>query len=90
LTHLGDYSLGLTFLAEMSQQQQYPSEPLFAGIEKLINQILFVCEIDCASAPRPESPDYAWPVLSTNGGITAAHVSSIVLALALVSQVRRL
>ena len=37
LTDLGDYSLGLPFLAEVSQQQQNPSQSFFAGIEKLVN-----------------------------------------------------
>jgi hypothetical protein len=37
LTHLGDYSLGVTFLAEMSQEKQYPGQSLFTGIEKRVN-----------------------------------------------------
>jgi hypothetical protein len=37
LTDLGNYSLGFPFLAKMSEQQKDPGQPLFAGIEKLIN-----------------------------------------------------
>jgi len=47
LTHLGDESLGLTVLAEMSQQQQYAGQSFFTGIEKLVNQILFVSDVPC-------------------------------------------
>src|SRR5579872_825244 len=45
LTDRGDHSLGYAFLAEMSQQQQNSGQPLFAGIEKLVNQILFVPDV---------------------------------------------
>src|SRR5450755_2043338 len=45
LTHLGDYSLGLTFLAEMSEQKKNTGESFFTGIEKLVNQILFVSDV---------------------------------------------
>jgi hypothetical protein len=31
----------------MSKQEQNPSKPLFAGIEKLVNQILFVPDVPC-------------------------------------------
>jgi hypothetical protein len=37
LAHLGDYSLGHAFLAEMSKQEQEPSQSFFAGIEELVN-----------------------------------------------------
>jgi hypothetical protein len=37
LIDLGDYSLGHAFLAEMRKQEQNPSEPLFAGVEELVN-----------------------------------------------------
>src|ERR1700681_4505885 len=47
LTHLGDYSLGLSFLAEMSKQQKNTGESFLAGIEKLVNQILFVSNVPC-------------------------------------------
>ena len=36
LTHLGDYSLGLTFLAEMSKQKKNTGESFLAGIEELV------------------------------------------------------
>src|ERR1700677_2171654 len=45
LTDFGDYSLGHAILAEVGKQEQNPSKPLFAGIEKLVNQILFVSNV---------------------------------------------
>ena len=45
LTDLGDYRLGHAFLAEVSKQQQNPRESLFAGIEKLVDQVLFVSDV---------------------------------------------
>src|SRR5271157_4498815 len=39
LADLRNHRLGFAFLAELGQQQQNPRQPLFAGIEKLINQI---------------------------------------------------
>ena len=45
LTHLGDYSLGFTFLAEMSQQEQHAGEPFLSEIEKLVNLIRFVSDV---------------------------------------------
>jgi hypothetical protein len=38
LTDLWNYRLGLAFLAELGEQQENSRQPLFAGIEKLINQ----------------------------------------------------
>jgi hypothetical protein len=35
LTDLGDYSLGCALLAEMSEQQQNPSQSFFTGIKKV-------------------------------------------------------
>jgi hypothetical protein len=50
LTDLGNYSLGNTFLTKMSKQEQNPSQSLFAGIEKLVDQIFFVStETSCFS-----------------------------------------
>jgi hypothetical protein len=45
LTDFGDYSLRHAVLAEMSKQKKNPSEPLFAGIEKLVNQIFFMPDV---------------------------------------------
>jgi hypothetical protein len=39
LTDLRDYGFRNAFLAKMSEQQKDPGQPLFARIEKLINQI---------------------------------------------------
>ena len=39
LADLRNHRLGLAFLAELRQQQQNPRQPLFAGIEKLIDQV---------------------------------------------------
>ena len=35
-TDLGDYSIGCAFLAKMSEQEQNPSQSLFAGIEEMV------------------------------------------------------
>jgi len=45
LTDLGDYGFRNAFLAKMSEQQKYPGQPLFARIEKLIHQILFIPDV---------------------------------------------
>jgi hypothetical protein len=37
----------LTFLAEMSQQQQYPGQSFLTGVEKLVNQVLFISDVPC-------------------------------------------
>ena len=37
LTDLRNYRLGYALLAEMSQQEQNPSESFFAGIEELVD-----------------------------------------------------
>ena len=37
----GQDTLGATFLAEMSQQQETPGQTLLAGVEKLVDEILF-------------------------------------------------
>src|ERR1035441_5304209 len=31
----------------MSQQQQHPSQSFFTGIEKLVNQVLFISDVSC-------------------------------------------
>ena len=45
LLHSGDYSFGSAFLAIIRQQQENPSQPLFAGVEKLVYEILFVSNV---------------------------------------------
>jgi hypothetical protein len=45
LTDLRDHGFGLSVLAKMSQQQQHPGKSFFAGIEKLVNQVLFISEV---------------------------------------------
>jgi hypothetical protein len=45
LTDLGNHSLGFAFFAKMSEQQKDSGQSLFAGIEKLINQVLFVTDV---------------------------------------------
>ena len=37
--------LGFVFLAEIRQQQKHPRQPLLAGIEQLVDQILFDAKI---------------------------------------------
>ena len=39
LADLRNHRLGFAFLAELREQQQNPRQPLFAGIEKLIDQV---------------------------------------------------
>ena len=45
LTDLGNYTLMFALLAKTGEQQKDPGQPLFARIEKLINQILFVTDV---------------------------------------------
>ncbi len=40
----GKDTLGAAFLAEMSQQQEDPRQTLLAGVEKLVDEILFISE----------------------------------------------
>ena len=44
LVDSGKDTLGATFLAKMSQQQENPGQPLLAGVEKLVDEILFIAE----------------------------------------------
>jgi hypothetical protein len=44
-THFGDHSLGRAFFDEIGKQEQHPSWSLFAGIEELVNEILFVSDV---------------------------------------------
>ena len=37
----GNHQFGFAFLPEIGQQQQHPRQPLFAGVEELVHQILF-------------------------------------------------
>src|SRR5271154_758208 len=62
LTDLGDYSLGYPFLPEVSKQEQKPGQPLFAGIEKLIDQILFVADISCQQVRYEHIRERVFPV----------------------------
>ena len=41
----GKDTLGATFLAKMSQQQENPGQALLAGVEKLIDQIPFGSDV---------------------------------------------
>src|SRR4029077_14649060 len=45
LAYFGNNSLGHTFLAEMSQQQENAGQPLFTGIKQLVNQIFLIADI---------------------------------------------
>src|ERR1035438_2065065 len=45
LADFGDHSLGHTFLAKMSEQKKDSSQPLFAGVEQLVDQIFFIADI---------------------------------------------
>jgi hypothetical protein len=41
----GKDRFGSTFLAKMSQQQENPGQALLAGVEKLVDQILFISDV---------------------------------------------
>jgi hypothetical protein len=45
LTEFGDSNLGLSILAEARQQEQKASQSFLTGIEKLVNQVLFVSDV---------------------------------------------
>ena len=45
LADLWDHGFRNAFLAEMSEQQKYPGQSLFAGIKQLVDQILFVTDV---------------------------------------------
>jgi hypothetical protein len=40
----GKDTLGPTFLAKMREQQENPGQTLLAGVEKLVDEILFISE----------------------------------------------
>ena len=40
----GKDTLGAAFLAEIRQQQETPGQTLLAGVEKLVDEILFIAE----------------------------------------------
>src|ERR1051326_4171038 len=42
LADLGNYSFRNAFLAKMREQQQHAGQPLFAGVEKLVDKIFLV------------------------------------------------
>ena len=45
LADLGNHGFGDALLAKVSEQEQHASQPFFAGVEKLIDEILFVTYI---------------------------------------------
>src|SRR6187401_962619 len=45
LVNSGKHGLGSTFLAKMSQEQEYPGQSLLAGVKELVDQILFVAYV---------------------------------------------
>jgi len=45
LIYIGDYDFGLAVLAKMRKQQENPGQPLFAGIEKLVQEIRFISNV---------------------------------------------
>jgi hypothetical protein len=47
LTDFGNCNFGLSVLTEVSQQEKNTSKSFLAGIEKLVNQILFVSDVPC-------------------------------------------
>jgi len=45
LTYFWNNLFSLPFLAEPCQQKKDPRQPLFAGVEKLINQVRLVADV---------------------------------------------
>ena len=45
LIHSGDYGFSPTFLAKMRKQQENPGQTLFAGVEKLVYEVLLISDI---------------------------------------------
>ena len=45
LADLGNNGIGDGLPAEMSQQHQNPSEPLFTGVEELVDEVFFVADV---------------------------------------------
>jgi hypothetical protein len=45
LTDSWNCNFGLSFLPEVSEQEKNTSEPFLAGVEKLVNKILFVLDV---------------------------------------------
>ena len=45
LSNSGKHNLGPVFLAKMGQQQENPSQTLFAGVEELVHQVLFISDV---------------------------------------------
>ena len=45
LTKSGDRHFGHSFFSELRHQQENPRQPLFAGVEKLIDQIILVSNV---------------------------------------------
>src|ERR1019366_9261051 len=62
LADLGDHSLGHTFLAEASQQQQNPSWPFFARIKELVNQVFFITNVPCQQISYKQIGEHMFPV----------------------------
>jgi hypothetical protein len=47
LTDFGDCDFGLSVFAEVSEQKKNASQSFLTGIEKLVNQVLFVSDVPC-------------------------------------------
>ena len=45
LTDLGDDRFRNSFFAEVGKQEEHAGQSLFAGVEKLINQVLFIADV---------------------------------------------
>ncbi len=62
LTDLGYYNLGHTLLTKVSKQEQNQSQSLFAGIEKLVDQVLFVPDVSCQQIRYEQIGEHMLPV----------------------------
>ena len=54
LIDVGNYRFGSAFLAKMSQHQESPRQKLLTGVEKLVDEVLFVANISFQQVPDKE------------------------------------
>src|SRR5271157_1171510 len=52
LADFGNHRLGFALLPEVRQQEQHPRQPLFAGVEKLVYQVLLNADVAGEQIPQ--------------------------------------
>jgi hypothetical protein len=68
LTDFGDRNLLLSLLAEVSKQEKNASKSFLAGIEELVNQILFVSDVPCEQICHEQIGKRGFPVKDFHHG----------------------